>query len=72
MEFINNLTELPVLVKSPLDQFIIKNLISVKGDLFGNLYMSITNMGLYLIITTFIIFVMYRAATNYNVSIPNT
>lgn len=72
MEFINNLTELPVLVKSPLDQFIIKNLISVKGDLFGNLYMSITNMGLYLIITTFIIFVMYKAATNYNVSIPNT
>ena len=58
-------------IKSPLDQFIIKNLLSIDADLLANLHISLTNIGLYLVITTLIIFMLYTVATNYNISIPN-
>jgi F-type H+-transporting ATPase subunit a len=57
--------------KSPLDQFIIRNLFSIKADLLGNIQLSLTNIGLYLMITTVIIFMLYILATNYNIVIPN-
>lgn len=56
---------------SPLDQFIIRNLFSIKADLLANIQLSLTNIGLYLIISTFIIFMYYILATNYNRSTPN-
>ena len=56
---------------SPLDQFIIRNLFSLKGDILANIQISLTNIGLYLIITTFLIFMLYILATNYNISTPN-
>ena len=57
--------------KSPLDQFIIRDLFSIKADLLGNIQLSLTNIGLYLMITTVIIFMLYILATNYNIVIPN-
>ena len=57
--------------KSPLDQFIIRNLFTIKADLLGNIQLSLTNIGLYLMITTVIIFMLYILATNYNIIIPN-
>jgi len=57
--------------KSPLDQFIIRNLFTIKADLLGNIQLSLTNIGLYLMITTVIIFMLYILATNYNIVIPN-
>jgi F-type H+-transporting ATPase subunit a len=57
--------------KSPLDQFTIRHLLSVKADLLGNIQLSLTNIGLYLIITTILIFMMYILATNYNIVTPN-
>jgi hypothetical protein len=57
--------------KSPLDQFTIRNLLSIKLDLLGNIQLSLTNIGLYLIIATIIIFMMYILATNYNIVTPN-
>ncbi|KAH0446292.1 hypothetical protein IEQ34_024867 [Dendrobium chrysotoxum] len=54
-----------------LDQFTIRNLLSINLDILGNLHLSLTNIGLYLIITTFIIFMYYLLATNYNVATPN-
>jgi F-type H+-transporting ATPase subunit a len=57
---------------SPLDQFTIRNLFSVKADILGNLQLSLTNMGLYLLITTFIIFMFYLLSTNYNITTPNS
>jgi len=57
--------------KSPLDQFIIRNLFTIKADLLGNIQLSLTNIGLYLMITTFIIFMLYILATNYNIVVPN-
>ena len=57
--------------RSPLDQFTIRNLFSLKADLLGNMQIALTNIGLYLIITTIIIFMMYILATNYNIVTPN-
>jgi len=62
---------LPNWTNSPLDQFIIRNLFTVKADLLGNFSLSLTNIGLYLILTTVIIFTYYLLATNYNISTPN-
>jgi F-type H+-transporting ATPase subunit a len=56
---------------SPLDQFTIRNLLSIKADLLGNIQLSLTNIGLYLILTTTIVFMMYILATNYNIITPN-
>jgi len=61
----------PVWNQSPLDQFIIRNLFSIKADLLANLQISLTNIGLYLVITTFLIFMFYMLATNYDISTPN-
>ena len=61
----------PIWNQSPLDQFVIRNLFSIKGDLLANIQISLTNIGLYLLITTFIIFMYYLLATNYNISPPN-
>ena len=72
MQYTNNIHQLPLWFKSPLDQFIIRNLFSFKADLLANIQISLTNIGLYLILVTFIIFVMYTVATNYNLSVPNS
>lgn len=61
----------PIWNNSPLDQFIIRNLFSIKGDLLANIQISLTNIGLYLLITTFIVFMYYLLATNYNILTPN-
>jgi len=57
--------------QSPLDQFTIRNLLTIKADLLGNIQLSLTNIGLYLIITTTLIFILYILATNYNIVVPN-
>jgi len=56
---------------SPLDQFIIRNLFSIKADILGNVQFSLTNIGLYLIITTVLIFLFFTLATNYEMTTPN-
>ena len=71
MQLISNINQLPIWFKSPLDQFIIRNLFSFKADLLANTQISLTNIGLYLIIATTIIFVIFMVATNYNIAIPN-
>lgn len=62
----------PMTTSSPLDQFTIRNLFSLKADLLGNIQISLTNIGLYLLITTFIVFMMYTLATNYDLTTPNS
>ena len=64
-------TYIPTWNQSPLDQFIIRDLLSIKGDILGYIHISLTNMSLYLFITIFIILVFYLLATNYNISTPN-
>ena len=62
---------LPLWNSSPLDQFVIRDLFSLKANLLGNINLSLTNIGLYLIISTILIFMFYTLATNYNIATPN-
>ena len=56
---------------SPLDQFEIRDLISFNANLLGNLHLSLTNIGLYLTISIFIILTYSLLSTNNNKIIPN-
>ena len=56
---------------SPLDQFAIRNLISLDLPIFGDANLSLTNIGLYLTISTFIIIGLYLISTNYNKVVSN-
>ena len=64
-------TYFPIWNQSPLDQFTIRNLISIKADILNNIQISLTNIAIYIIISTFIIFLFYILATNYNITTPN-
>ena len=59
-------------IKSPLDQFEIRNLLSLDAPILANLHISLTNIGLYLTITAFIALVLNLLATNYNKVIANS
>jgi F-type H+-transporting ATPase subunit a len=57
-------------ILSPLDQFEIRDLLSL--NLLGNLHISLTNIGFYLIISAFFILLLHILSTNYNKLISNT
>lgn len=57
---------------SPLDQFEIRNLLSVDLPLFGNLHISLTNIGLFLIIGIFFILLLSLLSNNYNKLVGNS
>ena len=56
---------------SPLDQFEIRSLISLDAPLLGNMYISLTNIGLYLTIGAFVAFSFSIIATNYTRVVSN-
>ena len=56
---------------SPLDQFEIRNLFSIDTALLGNINLSITNIGLYMTIASFLAFTINILATNYSRITPN-
>lgn len=58
-------------IRSPLDQFEIRDLISLNANILGNLHISLTNIGLYLTISCIIIIVLNLLATNYNKIVSN-
>lgn len=60
----------PLWSATPLDQFTIRNIISLNADL-TNTHISLTNMGFYLILTFLIIFSYFSLADNYEISVPN-
>lgn len=53
-------------ISSPLDQFEIKNLLSLDAPIIANMHLSITNIGLYLTVGTFLLLSLSVLATNYN------
>jgi F-type H+-transporting ATPase subunit a len=59
------------IIISPLDQFEIRNLFSIDTPLLGNINLSITNIGLYMAIATFLAFTISVLATNYSRITPN-
>ena len=58
-------------INSPLDQFEVRDLFSFNANLLGNLHLSLTNIGLYLTISIFIILTYSLLSTNNNKIIPN-
>lgn len=60
------------IIASPLDQFEIRNLISLDAPILGNLHISLTNIGLYLTASAFIIFSLNVLSTNYNKVVSNS
>lgn len=59
------------ITRSPLDQFEIRNFLSLDAPILANLHLSLTNIGLYLTIAASIILVLNLSATNYNKVIAN-
>jgi len=58
-------------ILSPLDQFEIRNLFSINISFLGNSYFSLTNIGLYIIISLILIIIYSLLAINNNKIIPN-
>jgi len=58
-------------IHSPLDQFEIRNLLSIDAPILGNLQLSITNIGLYLTIGAFLILSLNILTTNNNKVVSN-
>jgi F-type H+-transporting ATPase subunit a len=56
---------------SPLDQFEIRNLVSLNAPVLGNVQISVTNIGLYLTIATIIMVSLNLLSTNYNKIVSN-
>ena len=56
---------------SPLDQFEVRDLLSLDAPLLGNTHFSITNIGLYLTIGATFAFLFKALATNYNRVVSN-
>lgn len=56
---------------SPLDQFEVRNLLSLDAPILGNLSLSLTNIGLYLTIGGYLTFVMGLLSANSNKIVPN-
>jgi F-type H+-transporting ATPase subunit a len=59
-------------ILSPLDQFELRDLISINANILGNLHISLTNIGLYLLISCTIILTLSLLATNYNKIVSNS
>jgi len=58
-------------IASPLDQFEIRNLLSLDAPILGNLSLSLTSIGLYLTIGGYLILVLNLLATNNNRVVSN-
>jgi len=58
-------------ILSPLDQFEIRNLFSINISFLGNSYFSLTNIGLYIIISFILIIIYSLLAINNNKITPN-
>ncbi|MGI8429966.1 MAG: hypothetical protein ACR2OB_11845 [Solirubrobacteraceae bacterium] len=58
-------------VSSPLDQFEIRDLLSLDAPILASLHISTSNIGLYLTIGAFIALTLNLLATNYNKVISN-
>ena len=58
-------------IASPLDQFEVRDLLSLDAPILANLHFSITNIGLYLTIAAFLTLALNILAFNYNKVVAN-
>lgn len=58
-------------ILSPLDQFEVRNLLSLDAPVLGNLHLSVTNIGLYLTVAAIILLSLNELANNSQKIVPN-
>lgn len=58
-------------ILSPLDQFEIRNLLSINAPVLANINISLTNIGLYLTIGAIVILFLNLIAINYNIVVSD-
>ena len=71
MENFTNFFNLNREIISPLNQFEIRDILSLDAPILGNIHLSITNIGLYLMIGLFFILALNLLSTNYNKLVGN-
>ena len=59
------------IVNSPLSQFEIRDLLSLDAPILGNLHLSITNIGLFLMLGALFILALSLLTTNFNKLVGN-
>ena len=59
-------------ISSPLDQFEVRDFLSLDAPILADLHISITNIGFYLTIACLIIFALNLLAVNYNKVVSNS
>ena len=59
-------------ITSPLDQFEVRNLLSLDAPILGNLSFSLTNIALYLTIGGYLVLILNLMATNNNKVVSNS
>lgn len=59
-------------VTSPLDQFEIRDLLSLDAPILGGLSLSLTNIGLYLMIAGYLVFMLNIMSNNNSQVISNS
>lgn len=57
---------------SPLDQFEIRDLLSIKAPILNNISLSLTNIGMYLCLGTLVVLCLNLLATNRNRIVSNS
>jgi F-type H+-transporting ATPase subunit a len=68
---LNNNFNVGVEILSPLNQFEIRDLLSLEAPILGNLHLSLTNIGFFLTIGAFFILALSILSTNYNKLVSN-
>jgi len=58
-------------ISSPLDQFEIRTLLSLDAPILANMEITLTNIGLYLIVGVILAFLLNQLATNYYQIVSN-
>jgi len=71
MSYLNNSVNFTI-AASPLDQFEIRSLLSLNAPIFGNLNISITNIGLYLTIAALTVLALNVLAISYKKLVGNS
>ena len=71
MSYLNNSVNFTI-AASPLDQFEIRSLLSLNAPIFGNINISITNIGLYLTIAALTVLALNVLAINYKKLVGNS
>jgi F-type H+-transporting ATPase subunit a len=67
----NNFNIVSSEILSPLDQFEVRDLLSIDAPILGNFHFSITNIGFYLTLGAFFILALNLLSTNYNKIVSN-